>query len=57
MAKNFEKLIREREESWGVVRDTTFLGGGCIRNIIWQFGRFPGSAASPSGKGFDQFWI
>jgi hypothetical protein len=35
---------REREESWGVVvRDTT-VWRGCNRNIIWQFGRFPGSA-------------
>jgi hypothetical protein len=50
MAKNFEKLILEREreeeeeESWGgVVRETT-VWRGCNRNIIWQFGRFPGGA-------------
>jgi hypothetical protein len=35
---------REREESWeGVIRDTT-VWRGCNLNIIWQFGRFPGSA-------------
>jgi hypothetical protein len=34
------------------VRDATLLeGGGCNRNRIWQFGRFPGSAPSSSGKG------
>jgi hypothetical protein len=36
---------REREKKvGGVVRDTTVFGGGCNRNIIWQFGSFPGSA-------------
>jgi hypothetical protein len=36
---------REREKKvGGVVRETTVLKGGCNRNIIWQFGRFPGSA-------------
>jgi hypothetical protein len=39
-----ERERGEEEESWGVVRDTIVLEGGCKRNIIWQFGRFPGSA-------------
>jgi hypothetical protein len=41
---------RERESKkrrvfgMGVVRNTNELGGGCNRNIIWQFGNFPCSA-------------
>jgi hypothetical protein len=43
-APKLEEREREREENWGVVvRDTT-VWRGCNRNIIWQFGRFPGSA-------------
>jgi hypothetical protein len=43
-----EKLNRERESErrklgGGSERDYRF-GGGCNRNIIWQFGRFLGSA-------------
>jgi hypothetical protein len=40
--------LHERE------RERRKLGGG-NRNIIWQFGRFPGSARCPSGKGFVKF--
>jgi hypothetical protein len=39
-------IEREREESWGgggSERHYRF-GGEYNRNIIWQFGRFPGSA-------------
>jgi hypothetical protein len=35
---------REREESWGGSERDYRVGGGCNRNIMWQFGRFPGSA-------------
>jgi hypothetical protein len=42
---SFIERGRERRKVGGeVVRDTTVLEGGCNRNIIWQFGKFPGSA-------------
>jgi hypothetical protein len=34
----------EEEESWGVSERHYRFGGGCNRNIIWQFGRFPDSS-------------
>jgi hypothetical protein len=34
---------REKKVGGGIERHYRF-GGGCNRNIIWQFGRFPGSA-------------
>jgi hypothetical protein len=45
-ASNFgREREREREKKvGGVVRDTTLWRGG-NRNIIWQFGRFPGPLA------------
>jgi hypothetical protein len=40
---SFDTIERE-EESWGGSERDYRFGGGCNRNIIWQFGRFPGSA-------------
>jgi hypothetical protein len=40
-----EFQVREREKKVGGGSERHYhFGGGCNRNIIWQFGRFPGSA-------------